>query len=206
MKMQNASLVSTGIKPSKVKLAPLASSVDKTAPSEDIPALTNAYATASTAAPAAAATAVSKKTNVTNSEEELAPLTPPVPKSAPSEDTLPPTDAPVTASAAALATAGTVKPVAGNKTDNEVKSASMTPPIPETVPSEDISVPANGSATTSAAAPAAATTVKLEVIDKRPLPISILETIRGYATPIIALEQKDNLDEEILEPSKELRF
>jgi hypothetical protein len=90
----NAISIHTGIKSSEMKPVPLAPFVDKTvsskdiyfgtsnekAPSEDIPATTNAPVTESTTAPVTAVTVISEKTNETKCEEELAPTIPPVPK------------------------------------------------------------------------------------------------------------------------------
>jgi hypothetical protein len=98
----NATLVSTGIKSSEAKPAPLEPFMDKTAssetiyfdasdrkaPSKDILATINALVTASAAAPATAATVVSVETNKTKSVEEAAPPMPPVPKSASSKNLL----------------------------------------------------------------------------------------------------------------------
>jgi hypothetical protein len=93
--------------------------------SEDIPATTNAPVTV---AP--------EKTNKINSEEELVPLMPSVPKSAPYEETLPPTDAPVTVSVAASIATTIIVSKKTNEISSEEKPAPTTPPVSETAPSD----------------------------------------------------------------------
>jgi hypothetical protein len=108
----------------------------------------------------------------TNSEEKLVPPSPPVPKTAPSENISVPTNAPAAESATAPATASAaaaapaVQSEETNKTDSEVKPGPLAPSVDEIAPFEDIPAPTDAPATASAAALAAAATVKSEETNK----------------------------------------
>jgi hypothetical protein len=131
--------------------------LDKMVPS-DFSNPTNAPVNTSAAAPTAAAIFVPEKTCKTKSEVKLAPPMPSVPKSAPSEETSPPSNAPVTASAAAPVTAAIVVSEKTNNTKCEEELAPPMPSVPKSVSSGETTPPTDAPVTASVASPAGKST------------------------------------------------